>query len=321
MIDGVLMLGFGGPTPGCCGRRAECPKTPGCEAPCFVAGILGDNPARARRVHEVVAHYRQLGGFSPYNELTYTQARALEAELARRGRAIPVACGFRHWNPWPIDALRELRDKGCRELALIVLAPHQSSVSWDWYIKVAGEAVDALGNEDPQAPVPRIAHVAPPFFDSPGFIAALADRLREATAGWSAERVAKAALVFTAHAIPTPVERTAPYRQQFATTARLAAEAFGHPEHRLAFQSAPSESAIPWSGPDILAVVDEVAASGATDIILCPAGFLVDHTEVLYDLDIEAKQRAEAKGMAYTRAVGVHDHTALVRTFAERAAS
>ena len=96
MTDGLLVLGFGGPTPGCCGRRASCPKTAGCEAECFVAGILGDNPARAARIAEVAEHYRHFGGFSPYNALTERQAQALKAELASRGRVLTVACGYRH---------------------------------------------------------------------------------------------------------------------------------------------------------------------------------------------------------------------------------
>jgi ferrochelatase len=315
MVDGVLLLGFGGPTPGCCERRTACAKTPGCEAECFVSGILGDNPARARRVVEVVEHYRRLGGFSPYNELTARQAASLGAELACRGRALPIACGYRHWTPWAADALASLRDRGCRDVALLVMAPHQSSVSWDWYLKHAAEASERLGGS------PRIAAVAAPWWNERGFVAAIAARLREATEGWSAERVARARLVFTAHAVPQPVEATSPYRRQFAETARLAAEAFGHPEHAIAFQSQPGDSSIPWSQPDILSVIDDAARGGARDVLVCAAGFLVDHTEVLYDLDIEAKERCKRHGVAYTRARCVHDHPAFIATLADRVLS
>jgi ferrochelatase len=112
MIDGLLILGFGGPTPGCCQRRPACAKTPGCEAECFVAGVLGDNPARAARIAEVAGHYHHFGGFSPYNELTERQAAALQAELLRRGRRLHIACGYRHWRPWAVDALRALGELG-----------------------------------------------------------------------------------------------------------------------------------------------------------------------------------------------------------------
>jgi protoporphyrin/coproporphyrin ferrochelatase len=313
MIDGVLMLGFGGPTPGCCERRVSCAKVPGCEAECFVSGILGDNPARARRVAEIAEHYRALGGFSPYNELTIRQGEELRIELGRRGSALPVRCAFRHWRPWAADGLRALRADGCREIALLVMAPHQSSVSWDWYLKHAAEAVEALGAE-----APRIAAVAEPWWNHSGFVRALSDRLHEAVAALPRERVAAAELIFTAHAVPQPVESTSPYRRQFAETARLAAESFGHPEHRIAFQSQPNDSGIPWSAPNIVAVIEEAQRRGARDVIVAAAGFLVDHVEVLYDLDVEAAARARELGIGFHRARSVHDHPAFIAMLAER---
>lgn len=313
LIDGLLVLGFGGPTPGCCGRRAVCPKTPGCEAECFVAGILGDNPARAPRVAEVTAHYQHLGGFSPYNRLTQRQADALRAELARRGHALAVACGYRHWAPWAGDALRELHRAGSRNALILIMAPHQSSVSWDWYLKHAAEAAEKLGDD-----APRLVGVAAPWWDQPGYIEALAARVREATAGWSAARFAAAELVFTAHAIPQPVESTSPYRRQFADSARLAAERLGHPEHVIAFQSQPGDSRIPWSSPTIEQAVRDAHAKGRKDVVVEAAGFLVDHTEVLYDLDVEAKALAAELGIGFHRAACVHDHPAFIALLADQ---
>lgn len=313
MPDGLLLLGFGGPTPGCCGRRPTCVKTPGCEAECFVAGILGDNPARMGRIDEVVDHYKHVGGgFSPYNQLTAVQATALTNELQRRGHAIAVECGFRHWTPWTVDGLRRLAERGCTRVALLVMAPHQSSVSWDWYLKHAAEASEALG-----AASPALVAAVDPWGASDGFIAALAARLREATTGWSAARYAAATMIFTAHAIPEPVARTSPYGRQFAETARLAAIAAGHPQHVIAYQSAPSDSRVPWTGPDIIEAVRSAAASGAKDVIVQAAGFLVDHTEVLYDLDIEAKTEAAKLGVSFTRATCVHDHPAFIAALAD----
>lgn len=316
MIDGLLVLGFGGPTPGCCERRPSCPRTPGCEAECFVSGILGDNPARAGRIREVAAHYAFLGGFSPYNALTQAQAQALQAALRARGQALQVACGFRHWRPWAREAVAALAAAGCRELGLLVMAPHQSSVSWDWYLTTAAEGLAGLG-----APAPRLAAVVEPWWRQPGFVAALADRVREAAAGWDRARWQRAALVFTAHAIPEPVARTAPYAAQFAETARLVAQAVDHPEHRIAYQSQPADSRIPWTGPDILTVIDTLAREGYREVVLCAAGFLVDHTEILYDLDHEAQARARAHGMAYHRAPSVHTHPAFIGMLADGVAA
>jgi ferrochelatase len=313
MIDGLLVLGFGGPTPGCCGRRAACSKTPGCEAECFVSGVLGDNPARAPRIAEVAAHYHHLGGFSPYNTLTQIQADAVQRELARRGRKLHVACGYRHWTPWAIDGLRSLAQAGCHEVVILIMAPHQSSVSWDWYLKHAAEAAEKLGEG-----APRLVGVVQPWWTEAGYIDALAAEVRSATKGWSRERFARAELIFTAHAIPQPVEATSPYRRQFAESARLAAAALGHPEHAIAFQSQPGDSRIAWSSPTIEEALRQAHARGRVDAVVQAAGFLVDHTEVLYDLDVEAQAEAARLGMTLVRARCVHDHPAFIAMLAHQ---
>ncbi len=314
-IDGVLLLGFGGPTPGCCERRAVCTRTPGCEAECFVAGILGDNPARMGRVDEVAGHYRELGGTSPYNALTEAQAQALASELARRGNPLRVACGFRHWRPWTIDGMRALADAGCREIALLVMAPHQSTISWDWYLKHAAEAAEAMSAAGGSAPTIRA--VVEPWYAEHGFIAANAATVRAATAGWDAARFAAAELIFTAHAIPLPIAETSRYREQFADSAARIADELGHPRHVTAFQSAPSDSRVPWTGPDIVATIRETAQHGARDVVVQACGFLVDHTEVLYDLDVEARNAAAQAGIGFTRATCVHDHPAFIAALAD----
>jgi ferrochelatase len=313
MIDGLLILGFGGPTPGCCQRRPVCARTPGCEAECFVAGVLGDNPARAARVAEVAGHYHHFGGFSPYNELTERQASALQAELAARGRQLHIACGYRHWRPWAVDALRTLHGKGCREAAILIMAPHQSSVSWDWYLKHAAEAAEQLG-----AAAPRLVAVVQPWWKEPGYISAIAAEVRAATAGWSSARFLTAELIFTAHAIPQPVELTSPYRAQFAESARLAAALLGHPEHAIAFQSQPGDSHIGWSAPTIEQALQQAKARGRSEAVVQAAGFLVDHTEVLYDLDVEAAAEAGRLGLGFTRARCVHDSPAFIALLADR---
>lgn len=301
MSDGILIAGFGGPAPGCCGRRAGCQPGPDREAACFVNGILGDDPAQAGRAAEVVGHYRHFGGLSPYNRLAAAQADALRGELQRRGRSVQVELGFRHWQPSIADACTRLA--ACNRVAGLILAPHG-----------AGRATEAYKAATPRADVIWTAS----FHDHPGMAGAIADRLRQATLGWSAERLAKAALVFTAHAIPQPAERASGYRGLVEASARLAAAAFAKPDFRLAFQSAPGASAIPWSAPTVSQVLDQIHASGTADVLLQPIGFVVDHMEVLYDLDVEAQRHAGRLGLQLTRAATVGEHPAFIAALADR---
>lgn len=300
MTDGLLIAAFGGPQPGCCGRRVDCSRGPGCEAPCFVSGILGDDPAQAGRVAEVVGHYRHFGGFSPYNRLAAAQAAALQRELLRRGREIRIELGFRHWSPWISEACSRLA--GCGRVAGLVLAPHAAARSTEAY-RSAATLPDIRWNGS--------------FHDHPGMAAAVADRLREATQGWSAQRLADAVLLFTAHAIPQPAERASGYRALVEASAALASAAFGKPAHRIAYQSAPATSAVPWSSPQILQALDACKAEGVQDVLVQPIGFLVDHIEVLYDLDIEAQQHAQRLGLHLTRAATAGDHPAFVAALAD----
>ena len=298
--DGLLIAGFGGPQAGCCGRRTDCSRGPGCEAPCFVGGILNDDPAQAGRVAEVVSHYRHFGGFSPYNRLAAAQADALRAELARRGRRIQVELGFRHWTPWISQACERLA--ACDRVAGLVLAPHAAARSTDLY-RLAAPRSDIRW--------------AGSFHDHPGLAAAVAARLHQATLGWSPERYARAGLLFTAHAIPQPAERASGYRAVVETSARLAAAAMGRSVHHIAYQSAPAASRVPWSEPTIAAALAALRAEGCEDVLLQPIGFLVDHMEVLFDLDVEAQLEAARLGLRLTRAATVGDHPAFIAALAD----
>ncbi len=306
MSDAVLIAAFGGPQPGCCGRRIDCSRGPGCEAPCFVSGILGDDPAQAGRVAEVVSHYRHFGGFSPYNRLAAAQAGLLAAELARRGRAMPVELGFRHWSPWIADAAGRLA--GSSRIAVLMLAPHRAGRSTDAYL---GAVEAAFAGGGPQ----RL--VCPSFHDHPGLAEAVAARVAEAILPWDAARRAAGHLVFTAHAIPQPAEAASGYRALVEGSAALAAARIGLP-WSVAYQSAPANSRVPWSQPTVEAHLAELAGRGVREVVLQPIGFLVDHMEVLYDLDVEAMLAAERLGLKATRAGTVGEHPAFIGALADR---
>ena len=307
-FDGVLFVGFGGPTPGCCERFSPCP---GSEAICFVKAIIGERPGAQARLAEVAAHYAHLGGFSPFNALTLQQARSVAALLEAQGWHVPVHVGMRYWPPYVHDVLRVMAEQGLRNLLAVILSPFQCSASWEAYQQVVGEGVAALGNQGPQ-----VTYLAP-WHTHPGLIEAIADTIRQASAPLGPVRAREAALIYTAHAIPTAMATGAPYTQQFAATAAAATQILGRQDYRLAYQSQATGTPFPWLQPDINDAVQQVHTEGYRDVIVAPIGFLCDHVEVLYDLDIQARDTAVACGMTYRRAATVGTHRGFLTMLSE----
>lgn len=324
--DAVLLIAFGGPTPGGCNRTREngepcpgpehgkvCPEGSPTEAHCFVQGILGKSPARAERVKEVEHHYHAIGGFSPFNELTFRQARTLATALRRKGKPLPVFTGLRHWGPSLHEVIADLSKRGMRKLIGIIMAPHQSKVSWDWYLQTVDEAVKALpANAKVQV------DVLDPWWTDPGFVGAIADIVRNDLKQWPEARAKEAKVFFTAHAIPSGVAKSGPYVKQFEETAALAAKELGLKNWGTAFQSSAGDAQTPWTAPDIGDSIRQAKKSGAADVLVSPIGFLVDHVEVLYDLDIEARNTAKEVGVGFIRSGTVGSHEKFIGMLADR---
>ncbi len=309
----LLMVAFGGPAPGCCERLETCPG----EAYCFVSGIFGHNEARRDRIEEVVAHYRELGGYSAFNAYTADQADALRAELERRGVPMRVRCGYHHWQPYVRDVIAEMHTDRITDIVVLVMAPHQSSVSWDLYLRIVGEGIEQLQEAGEAAP--NVVGVIDPWWNVEGFIDAVSSRIDVAAKTIGADLNAPdTGLLLTAHAIPQPVSRTAPYCSQVQETAALVAQKLGVETYTVAYQSQPSVSTIPWTGPSVEEAIAAFAEAGKTKIVSSAIGFLCDNVEVMYDLGIEGKRSADAHGMAFTRAESVHSHPAFIRMLADR---
>lgn len=307
-FDSVLLVAFGGPTPGCCGRFDPCP---GNEATCFVRGIVGEQPAAQARVAGVAAHYLQLGGFSPFNALTLQQADGISQRLAAHGVDIPLYVGMRHWPPYVHEVLRDMGAKGLRNILAVIMAPHQCFASWEWYQQTVAEGLAALGE-----PGPRVTYLEP-WYMHPGYIAAIADYLQQAYTRLGPERTHQAALLYTAHSIPESMAAQAPYAQQFDATAAAVTQHLGLPHYRLAYQSQVTGTPRPWLQPDINDAIRQAREEGYRDVIISPIGFLCDHVEVLYDLDSEAQDTALACGMTYVRARTVGTHPAFLSMLSE----
>ncbi len=303
--DSVLLVAFGGPTPGCC-KKYDTDNCPG-EAYCFVEGIAGEAESQKERVKDISSHYVKLGGFSPFNELTYKQAKALEKALQQHNLRLPVYAGFRHWTPYLKDVIAEMAEKGHRKILGIIMAPHQSKVSWEWYQLAVKKGIDAVEGEKPTI------DYLDPWYTHNGYVGAIAEIIKTACG----DKLERAELVFTAHAIPQVSADTSPYSQQFEKTGEAVAQEVGKKRFSFTYQSEVENSPIPWTQPDINDWLKAKNVEGGDTVVASPIGFLCDHVEVLYDLDIEATETAERCGIDFIRAGTVGDHPKFINMLAD----
>ncbi|MGD1027436.1 ferrochelatase [Candidatus Binatus soli] len=292
--DAVLMIGFGGPT------RADQVRP-------FLDGMLRGRPIPRERYEEVVRHYDLLGGRSPYNDLTMRQAAALREQLAKKGACVPVAVGMRNWEPYVADSVRALADGGSRRVLGFIMAAHRSEASFERYQATVNDACAALSEAAPQFVYPQ------PWHDHPLFIAAVASRTREAYTRLDEQERSRARLIFTAHSIPLAMAQAGPYVGQLTQSARMIAAELGIGTWQFAYQSRSGSPREAWLEPDIKDTLRSLDAKAA---VVVPIGFLCDHVEVLYDLDIEAAQIAREAGIRMERAPTVGDHPLFIEMMA-----
>ena len=297
--DSVLMIGFGGPT------RAD-------EVRPFLDNVLRGRPIPRERYEDVVHHYDLLGGRSPYNELTMRQAVALRAELAKRNASVPVAVGMRNWEPYVADAMRMLGDSGARRVLGFIMAAHRSEASFERYQGTVNDARAAIGDAAPEVMYPELWH------EHPLFIAAVAARAREAYSRLEFPDQPRARLIFTAHSIPLAMANAGPYVEQLTQSARMVAAELGIDTWQFAYQSRSGSPRDAWLEPDIKETLRNLDAKSA---VVVPIGFLCDHVEVLYDLDIEAAEVAREAGVTMERAPTVGDHPLFIEMMASIAAT
>lgn len=303
--DCVLLVAFGGPTPGCC-QKYDADKCPG-EAYCFVEGIAGDAESQKERVQDISTHYVKLGGFSPFNELTYKQAEALQKALEARGMPLPVYAGFRHWTPYLKEVIAEIAQKGHGKILGIIMAPHRAKVSFEWYLNTVKKGIEAVKGDQP-----TIDYIEP-WYTHEGYVGAIAENIKVACG----DKIERAEVVFTAHAIPQVAADTSPYSQQFEATGEAVAQMIGKKQFSFSYQSEVENSPIPWTQPDINDWLRAKKEEGVDTVVASPIGFLCDHVEVLYDLDIEAKETAEMCGIDFIRAGTVGDHPKFINMLAD----
>lgn len=278
MKTAVILMAYGSPA------TAE-------DVPAYLADIREGRPVSQEAVDELSERYRRIGGRSPLDEITEAQRAALEHELG-----VPVFVGMKHWRPRIAEAVEAALEDGAETIVGLVLAPHYSRLSIAGY----GERLEQALQGRAELLFVESWHDHGPFLD------ALADRVR----GFEGH------VVFTAHSLPERIlQEGDPYRDQLLETARLVAERAGLADWSFAFQSA-SATGEPWLGPDILEELDTLAANGDRRVLVCPVGFVSDHLEILWDLDIEARERAAELGLELERIESLNDDPAFIRALA-----
>jgi len=280
MSTAVVLMAYGSP------ERLE-------DVPAYYADIRGGRPITPENLEDLVSRYRRLGieESNPLNEITEATRAALEVELG-----LPVFTGMRHWQPRIAEAVERALDGGADEIVGLVLAPHYSGMSIEKYRAQLVEAVEG------RAAIRFVER----WGDEPGFVDLLADRVGGADAH----------VVFTAHSLPARILAEGdPYRDELLETARLVAETAGVEDWSFSFQSE-SPTGEPWLGPDILDHLDELAGHGVKDVLLCPVGFVADHLEIRWDLDVEAVEKARQLGLRLDRIELPNADPAFVRVLA-----
>src|SRR6478609_2842031 len=287
--DAVLVLSFGGPE----GMDYVIP---------FLENVTRGRGVPRERLEEVAGHYEHFGGVSPINAQNRALIAALEVELAGHGHDLPVYFGNRNWTPFVTDTVAQMRDDGVQRALVFVTSAFSSYSGCRQYREDIERAVASVGKGAPEFDKIRV------FYNHPGFIEPMVERVREALARFPEERQNRVQVVYTAHSIPLAMARTSAYEEQLKEAVRLVSELAGVTQYRLAYQSRSGAPHIPWLEPDVLDVLDELHHEGNDDVVVCPIGFISDHLEVLFDLDEESAERARELGMTYVRAgtAGVH---------------
>jgi len=288
-FDAVLLVGFGGP---------EQPE----QIRPFLEHVLRGRPVPKARFDAVVHHYELIGGRSPFNYWTELQRAALEQQLHALSIRVPVRAGMWHAPPFCEDVVRELAAAGARKLLVVIMAAFHDRTTVQRYSAVVDEAVRARADLEL-----RVTYAPSPELHE-GFQRANAQQLRAAQALLPSELRAEAKVLFTAHSVPTAVGQSSGYVTRFESAAQRIARELGTDRYRCVYQSRSGAPTDAWLEPDVCDALRQEASQGARAAIVAPIGFVCDHVEVLYDLDIEAARVAAELGLTLVRAKTVGTH-------------
>jgi len=296
VTTGMLVMAYGGPD------SLE-------EIPGYLADIRAGRPTSSEILEEITENYRAIGGRSPLLEVSRRQVDALAEELGDDYRCY---LGMRHWSPWIEDVVGEMVEDGITHAVGLVLAPHFSALSVARYQQKVADGLDLYRGRI------EFEHV-PSYHDAPGLIEAFAGRVSEGLSHWPEDDRDRVHVVFTAHSLPERVLANGdPYGAQCLETARLVAERAGLTGERWSwsYQSA-GRTPERWAGPDLGEHLVELAAAGVRDVVVIPVGFVSDHVELLFDIDVRARAVADALGMRLERPPALNDDPVFIEALAE----
>jgi ferrochelatase len=294
--DGILLVSFGGPE----GIDDVIP---------FLENVLRGRNVPRERMLQVARHYELFDGVSPINEQNRNLIAALNTELEMNGPKLPIYWGNRNWHPLITDTLQQMAHDGIKQALAFVTSAYSSYSSCRQYRQNIMDAQTAVGSSAPQVDKIRA------FYNHPLFIEANVEQIR--AANMELKENSKAHLVFTAHSIPETMAANCEYSVQLTETARLVAESLSNENWQLVYQSRSGSPTQPWLGPDVCDYLRQLKSQGVADVIVAPIGFVSDHMEVIYDLDIEAKQVSSEIGLNMVRAETVGTHPAFVKMIRE----
>ena len=289
---GVLVMAYGGPD------NLD-------EVEPYLMDVRGYRPTSREVIHEVRERYREIGGRSPILERTRGQAEALQAVLDEQGQHFKVFVGMRHWHPFIPDVLADMRAQGIEKTVGLVMAPHYSRMSIQAYYKKMDDAESGM-----QIAKIHDWHLLPEYLD------ALVDRVRVALERFPEPVRADVPVIFTAHSLPERIlEWGDPYPMQLLATTDALMERLGPRPYEFAYQSA-AISNEPWLGPDASEVIKDYAAEGRRHVLICPIGFVCEHVEILYDIDVVYRKLAKDLGVHLERIEMLNDDARMIRGLA-----
>jgi ferrochelatase len=294
--DALLLVSFGGPE----GMDDVLP---------FLENVLRGRNVPRERMLQVAHHYELFGGVSPINEQNRTLIEAIKTELKTNGPDLPIYWGNRNWHPLLPDTIQQMTDDGIQRAIAFVTSAYSSYSSCRQYKENIAAAQQSAGPKALEIEKLRA------FYNHPGFIAANVDHIRTAMRQLNDSHHVH--IAFTAHSIPQSMADTCDYAKQLTETCSLIARQLQITDWKLVYQSRSGPPTQPWLGPDICDHLRQLKEQGNENVVVSPVGFISDHMEVLYDLDVEARELANEIGLNMARAATAGTHPSFVTMIRE----